>query len=562
MNSNPYKSDSNNRRKWLCVLLCLMLAAVLTGCGAGKGGGGGASTLSSGDIAESQQEASKPLQQGKSPEKTPETAGTMAEGTAGGEKQDTAGTTGSAKGQAENGSSLTDAAKSNGSSAGATKTEPSADLSAAGKEDGTTGTSSDKPDIPTGSSASGTNAKPTGLSSDDSDGKELEEKDNQSSTAGIETGESSSMDKDNNIKLDGAWEPSYIGPRVEIEGNRLIRLWRSAPVLETNFTTEERDGRLYLLLADTALRYASDAEPYATIKEVWYENGALTFVDDFPISGESSDVLRPTTNSRYGNVTLVTEAVLPDLQGKWIQTDAGGADGMVLIFDGSRIRLGYGGTIEEEADIVIVRNNYDSEIRIVDADPSKEIIGWFDDVRWDGSMISCRVPVMDAPSMYFRFVRAEEEPPIPTPGGTDDFSDPNAPKTVGSTDITCFDLEASMLQYSNINAEQPFYTFHAEKGEGGVTASCYGGTEPVTFTADRYFLAALQDIVARYDLAQYNGMYRETHGLPENFGSSLHIIYASGEKISASDNSIQFLPFELIRDLVRLFENTAATADQ
>ena len=45
------------------------------------------------------------------------------------------------------------------------------------------------------------------------------------------------------VKLNGAWETKgYLGPRIEIRGRKLIRLWRGSPVLETTFTKEKEEA--------------------------------------------------------------------------------------------------------------------------------------------------------------------------------------------------------------------------------------------------------------------------------------------------------------------------------
>jgi|GEM_PF-6424180 len=70
---------------------------------------------------------------------------------------------------------------------------------------------------------------------------------------------------------------------------------------------------------------------------------------------------------------------------------------------------------------------------------------------------------------------------------------------------------------------------------------------------DADFMKKLQKIVKKYDFAQYNGIDRETHGLPDDFGVSFSVEYASGEKIYASDNQNVFMPLKLTEELAALF---------
>jgi hypothetical protein len=204
-------------------------------------------------------------------------------------------------------------------------------------------------------------------------------------------------------KLNGAWEPrGYLGPRLEIQGRKLIRLWRSSPVLETTFTTENEDGKLRLKLKNTELRYAGSEKPYAAIKDCWFSDGVITLVDDFPITGESRDVLFPTSNSRYGNVTVVDRELLPQLKGKWVSGDVSS----FLCFRGGVLEFGYDEETLRREEITVVRSNGDGEIRVVSRDPSREEVGMFGPLVFrDGVLHTC-IPVCDAPAVQIIFHRA------------------------------------------------------------------------------------------------------------------------------------------------------------
>lgn len=206
--------------------------------------------------------------------------------------------------------------------------------------------------------------------------------------------------------LDGAWEPGYYGPRAEISGSELVRLWRAAPVLTTTFTLEAgEDGRCRLILQDNELRNSASEEAYATIRECWYEDGALTFVDDFPISGESVETLYPTTNNRYGNVTVVDEEMLPVLEGEWLCGDMD----LILIFQGSTLRYGYTDLMTGETEITAVKHNSSGEIRIVDKDPSVDTVGMFGQLSWKDGVISTYIPITDVSPAEI-FFRREDKP--------------------------------------------------------------------------------------------------------------------------------------------------------
>ncbi len=202
-------------------------------------------------------------------------------------------------------------------------------------------------------------------------------------------------------ELDGAWEPNYLGPRVEIKGKKLIRLWRGAPVLTTSFSVKKDGERLVLTLKENGMRYTDDSAPYAEIKECYFENGVLTFKDFFPISGESVEELRKTENGRYGNVTVVDKEILPALRGTWteVTSDPDSKWKTRFKFSGSRMYFGFGDDLNNSVEIVCVRHNSYPEIKIIDKDPSKDGVGHFGQISFRGDTLSTYIPVCDAPSV-------------------------------------------------------------------------------------------------------------------------------------------------------------------
>ncbi len=147
-----------------------------------------------------------------------------------------------------------------------------------------------------------------------------------------------------------------------------------------------------------------------------------------------------------------------------------------------------------------------------------------------------------------------EEPPVD--GGTTDTTDPDAPKTVDSSEITSFRCKVSLLSFDlpesgRLRAER--YELTAKREGGAVTCTRYRPeTGEETFTGTPDFPERLQEIVSKHDLAAFNGISTFTSGLPDDFGATLHAVYSSGEKIAAADNQNMFLPEEAVRELVRL----------
>ncbi|MBO6140271.1 MAG: hypothetical protein J6O40_00625 [Ruminococcus sp.] len=199
------------------------------------------------------------------------------------------------------------------------------------------------------------------------------------------------------LKLDGAYEPSYIGPRVEITGDLITVLWRSAPALSTRFTTIENGERVLLRLEDNALRNTPDSEPYATVKEIYFENDTLTVVNDYPISGESTEEMKRTDKSRFGDVNFATKELLPQVFGKWK-------------CESFHAELSFAGDILQgmtKTRIVGLRYNYENgdRIYIKDADPARDRIDCFYNLYLEGGRLFATIDVSDAPSLTLEFAK-------------------------------------------------------------------------------------------------------------------------------------------------------------
>ena len=141
-------------------------------------------------------------------------------------------------------------------------------------------------------------------------------------------------------------------------------------------------------------------------------------------------------------------------------------------------------------------------------------------------------------------------------GGVQHSEDTGAPKTISSTKIISFHCEFSttdlMMDSSPIAGR--YHTLYAESS-GATYEARGGGTvyDKREFTPDEAFFDALQQIVAKYDFAQYNGQYYTVSGLPPDYGAKLNIQYDSGESIQCSNNQSCFIPLEAMEEIVSLF---------
>lgn len=139
----------------------------------------------------------------------------------------------------------------------------------------------------------------------------------------------------------------------------------------------------------------------------------------------------------------------------------------------------------------------------------------------------------------------------------------NAPKHIQSTLIIRFIVEMSTVADAEENEYCGYvYNLNAVLENGAVKGSykCrdrYGSVFEQRFRASVKFMSDLYHIVIEYDLARYNGESCFVAGLPDNYGSSVDIMFASGEYIYASDNQSNFITGNAVKELVDLFESRA-----
>lgn len=144
-------------------------------------------------------------------------------------------------------------------------------------------------------------------------------------------------------------------------------------------------------------------------------------------------------------------------------------------------------------------------------------------------------------------------------GGVRHYEDTDAPKVIVSTRIVSFRCEFSA--YDLVMDSSPiagrYHTLYAAQ-DGGTYEVRGGGTvyTKLAFTPDEAFFEALQQIVAKYDFAQFNGKCCTVSGLPPDHGAKLDIRYASGESIYTTNNQSCFLPIAAMEELAELFNNT------
>lgn len=153
-------------------------------------------------------------------------------------------------------------------------------------------------------------------------------------------------------------------------------------------------------------------------------------------------------------------------------------------------------------------------------------------------------------------------------GGTDATQDTRAPKKIESKDMILFDATSALsdrialVDKKTKQVEQIDYisAFAAKDGDG--TFLFLEKRGDFRYRKDNDFSWAyvkadvfpgLVSLVNETELAKSNGFHSETHGLPENFGGSVRVLYESGEKISFSDNQSPVLTTAEAQKTAELF---------
>jgi len=153
-----------------------------------------------------------------------------------------------------------------------------------------------------------------------------------------------------------------------------------------------------------------------------------------------------------------------------------------------------------------------------------------------------------------------------TCGGTDAYLDKKAPNTIVSEDMISFDV-TSALGYSQEQFPEPYgkmgyVSAFAEPAGEGTFVFLSKGDVPRRLAEKTKSWAVIKKnvfpeldrIVRENDIAKNNGFHSTTHGLPENFGGGIYIEYASGEKISISDNQSPVLSVKTAVEIARFFD--------
>ena len=139
------------------------------------------------------------------------------------------------------------------------------------------------------------------------------------------------------------------------------------------------------------------------------------------------------------------------------------------------------------------------------------------------------------------------------PGGNDTTIDTNAPREIGSRQMTLFDVTSQLPEGEGALRYVSAFAVPSERG-----AFLFLETEDSQLHRAWALVAQdpfprLAELTAALGLAQNNGWYSETHGLPMNFGGQIRVDYAGGETIRISDNQSPVLDRQAGEQIAALF---------
>lgn len=155
-------------------------------------------------------------------------------------------------------------------------------------------------------------------------------------------------------------------------------------------------------------------------------------------------------------------------------------------------------------------------------------------------------------------------------GGSYDYTDHNAPKTIVSKEITSFEYTFPTYHLNEYYGRKIPYmgqcTFNLVREEDGARCTGWGGgcTAAIfrfEFLAPFSALDDLQVIIDKHELAKENGVDKGSIAIPEDNASCLSVKYASDESIYAADNTGPILTGEATIDLYDFFLALAKEAD-
>ena len=197
------------------------------------------------------------------------------------------------------------------------------------------------------------------------------------------------------------------------EEGLIIRDSMKRPIMETGYDVVKYKEKLYLQPEEDFFTYPNLAEPYATVTELYYEDGKiyLHYFHHYTPDETKEKVFEATEEGPFDPILIRADEFLEDLQGKW-QEDPSGFS--VLTINGNHMTVGYESdgeyTVLEEVDIHVISYKYAPErVHLIQDDLIETEIYGFTQFEYLNGRLCTNEMVMDADwDTSVEFVKAKE----------------------------------------------------------------------------------------------------------------------------------------------------------
>lgn len=197
------------------------------------------------------------------------------------------------------------------------------------------------------------------------------------------------------------------------EEELIIRDSMKRPIMETGYEVVKYNEKLYLHPQEDFFTYPNLAEPYATVTELYCEDGTiyLHYYHHYMPDETKEAVFEATEEGPFDNILIRDDEYLEELQGRW-QEDPSGFS--VLTIDGNHMTVGYESDGEyivlDEMDIHVISYRYAPErVYLIQDDLIETEFYGFTQFEYLNGRLCANEMVMDADwDTSVEFVKTEE----------------------------------------------------------------------------------------------------------------------------------------------------------
>lgn len=193
----------------------------------------------------------------------------------------------------------------------------------------------------------------------------------------------------------------------------IIRDTMKRPIMETGYDVVKYKEKLYLQPEEDYFTYPKLEEPYATVTELYYEDGKiyLHYFHHYTPDETREMVFEATKEGPFDNILIRDDELLEELQGRWEEDPSGFS---VLTIDGNHMTVGYESdgeyTVLEEVDIHVISYRFAPErVYLIQDDLIETEFYGFTQFEYLNGRLCTNEMVMDADwDTSVEFVKTEE----------------------------------------------------------------------------------------------------------------------------------------------------------